>query len=82
MDMKFSAKFMLITFEKGELFEGLSIRMRGEPLAEAYNAAVSTMEWIENHKTFPVDNYAKQKVCELIAADNIKHDYKVLFMEE
>ena len=82
MVMKFSAKFMLITFEKGELFEGLSIRMRGEPLSDAYHAAASTMEWLENHKTFPVDDYVKQKVCELIESDNLKHDYKVLFMEE
>ena len=82
MDIKFSARYVLITFEKGELFEGLSIRMGGEPLTDAYDASLSTMEWIEDHKTFPVDDFVKQKVKELIEKDNVKHSYKVIFMED
>lgn len=82
MDMKFSARYVLITFERGELFEGLSVRMGGEPLANAYDASLSSMEWIENHKTYPVDDFIKQKIKELIEIDNAKHSYKVLFMED
>ena len=82
MEMKFSAKFMKITFEPGEMFDGLSVRMKGEPLSNGFDASLDSMEWIENHQTHPADNYVKQKIRELIEVDNLNHPFKVVFMEE
>ncbi len=82
MKMKFSARFMMITFEPGELFADLSVRMRGEPLVNGFDAALSSMEWIENHETFPVDDFVKKKIKNLIEAQNSIQAFKVSFMEK
>lgn len=82
MNMKFSSKYILVSFDEGEIFAGLSVRMGGEPLTNAYLASLSTMEWIENHKTYPTDEFVRRKVFELIERDNAQQTYKVLFMEE
>lgn len=82
MNMKFSSRFILIEFEEGEQFAGLSVRMGGEPLSNAYHASLASMEWIENHKTFPTDDFIKQKIRYLVEKDNLNQSYKVLFMED
>lgn len=82
MDIKFSARFIKITFENGEPFSGKSVRMRGEPLVNGYDAALSTAEWLKNHIGYPVENSELSLIKKAIEINNAKDSFQIVFMGE
>ena len=82
MQIKFSSKFIKITFENNEPFSGRSVRMKGEPLADGFDAALHTAEWLENHIGFPVNSVDLEIIQNAIIKNNDTDVFKVLFMGE
>lgn len=82
MQIKFSSKFIKITFENNEPFCGKSIRMKGEPLTNGFDAALYTAEWLENHIGSPVAPEDLDYIKDVIQKSNNAGSFKVLFMGE
>lgn len=82
MQIKFSSKFIKITFENNEPFSGRSVRMKGEPLVNGFDAALYTAEWLENHIGTPVNSLDLETIKNAINKNNDTDPFKVLFMGE
>ena len=82
MQIKFSSKFIKITFEDNEPFCGKSIRIKGEPLVNGFDAALYTAEWLENHIGSPVKAEDLGSIKGAIQKNNDAGSFKVLFMGE
>ena len=82
MQIKFSSKFIKITFENNEPFAGRSARMKGEPLADGFDAALHTAEWLENHIGTPINSADLEIIKNAILKNNKTDAFKVLFMGE
>lgn len=82
MQIKFSSKFIKITFENSEPYSGKSIRMKGEPLSNGFDAALHTIEWLCNHVGYPVDPNDLDTIKIAIKKNNEIDSFKILFMGE
>ena len=82
MQIKFSSKFIKITFDNNEPFSGRSVRMKGEPLSNGFDAALYTAEWIENHVVSSIDSGDLEIIKSAIRKNNNIDSFKVLFMGE
>lgn len=80
MEIKFSSKFIKITFDNNEPFSGRSVRMKGEPLTNGFDAALHTAEWLENHICYPIKVEDLNIIKNAIKANNDTDTFKVLFM--
>ena len=82
MEVKFSSSKIKLTFAQGEHFEGRSVRMSGEALYDGFDAALSTMEWVENGVGYSVTEEEKKLICKAIEERNKYYSFKVRYMEE
>ena len=82
MQIKFSSKLIKITFEINEPFSGRSVRMKGEPLSNGFDAALNTAEWLENHIGIPVSSTELSTIKKAIEQNNKVDAFKILFMGE
>ena len=82
MQIKFSSKLIKITFDNEEPFSGRSVRMKGEPLANGFDAALHSAEWIENHLTSPISPADLTIIKNAIIKNNDIDAFKISFMGE
>ena len=82
MQIKFSSKFIKITFEDNEPYSGKSIRMKGEPLTNGFDAAFHTAEWLDNHVGYPITPDDLVVIKMIIKKNNETDTFKILFMGE
>ena len=82
MEIKFSSKFIKITFENNEPFSGRSVRMKGEPLTNGFDAATHTAEWLKDHTGSPINTEDLEIIKNAIRKNNDVDSFKVLFMGE
>ncbi len=82
MQIKFSSKFIKLTFNDSEPFSGRSVRMKGEPLDNGFDAALHTAEWLENHIGSPICNEDLETIKSAITKNNDTDSFKILFMGE
>ena len=80
MQIKFSSKLIKITFEDNEPYSGRSIRMKGEPLANGFHAALHTAEWLVDHVGYPVTPYDLHTIKRAIVKNNETDPFKISFM--
>ena len=80
MEIKFSPKFIKLTFGTDEEFSGRSLKMAGEPLNNGFDADVSTMVWLAPFDSEVIDEKTKDSIKQMIIDRNITHNFKILFM--
>lgn len=82
MQIKFSSKYIVITFENNERFSGKSVRMKGEPLVNGFDADLHTAEWLENHIGSPLTCDDLITLKTLVKQNNKTDSFAVSFMGE
>lgn len=80
MEIKFSARFIKLTFDIEEEFSGRSLKMAGEPLDNGFDADTNSMIWLEPFDTEEIDESTKNRIKQLIIDRNKTHSFKVLFI--